>query len=80
MLPCDHVIGLFDSLKKTVNPGEDQMKRSDVSLRLWIQEAKSCVSKKRYFCEISLDRNLYARTSIKCKGEMLFWGEQFDFE
>ena len=33
----------------------------------------------RYFCEVSLDRTLYARTSSKTKSEMCFWGEQFEF-
>jgi len=33
----------------------------------------------RYFCELCLDKALYARTSSKMKDEMLFWGEQFDF-
>lgn len=26
-----------------------------------------------------MDRTLYARTSSKQKGDMCFWGEQFDF-
>ncbi|KAF6031496.1 DAB2IP [Bugula neritina] len=69
-----------DYLRKTVNPGEEQMRRSDVSLKVWVQEAKNCPNKKRYYCEISLDKALYARTSTKPKGEMLFWGEQFDFD
>ena len=33
-----------------------------------------------YFCEICLDRTLYAKTSIKTKTDMLFWGEQFEFK
>jgi RAS protein activator-like 2 len=33
----------------------------------------------RYFCEVSLDRTLYSRTSSKTKSEMCFWGEQFEF-
>ena len=63
-----------------MNPGEEQMRRSDVSLKIWVQEAKSCANKKRYFCEISLDKAVHARTSTKNKADMLFWGEQFDFE
>ncbi|XP_067941180.1 ras GTPase-activating protein nGAP-like isoform X3 [Watersipora subatra] len=69
----------LNHLRKTVNPGEEQMRRSDVSLKIWVQEAKNCANKKRYFCEISLDKAVYARTSTKPKADMLFWGEEFDF-
>lgn len=33
----------------------------------------------RYFCELCLDKTLYARTSGKQKNDLCFWGEQFDF-
>lgn len=36
-------------------------------------------NKKRYFCEINLDKTLYGRTSIKLRSDLLFWGEYFDF-
>ena len=33
----------------------------------------------RYYCEVYLDQNLYARTSAKTKQDLCFWGEQFEF-
>ena len=78
MLTCSTLFTC--SLRKTVNPGEEQMRRCDTSLKLWIQEAKNCTNKKKYYCEVCLDKALYARTSTKLKTDMLFWGEQFDFE
>ncbi|XP_064648942.1 ras GTPase-activating protein nGAP-like isoform X4 [Lineus longissimus] len=69
----------LQSLRKTMSPNQDQMRRVNNSLQLWVLEAKNVTTKKRYFCEICLDRTLYARTSSKTKGDMLFWGEHFDF-
>ncbi|XP_064615899.1 ras GTPase-activating protein nGAP-like isoform X3 [Liolophura sinensis] len=69
----------IESLRKTVHPNQEQSRRTDNSLKLWVIEAKNVPSKKRYFCEICLDRTLYARTSSKTKSEMCFWGEQFEF-
>lgn len=46
---------------------------------MWIYEAKALPPKKRYFCEINLDKTLYGRTSVKLKTDLLFWGEYFDF-
>lgn len=42
-------------------------------------EAKGIPNKKRYFCELRLDEQLYAITSTKLKSELCFWGEHFDF-
>ncbi|XP_060064297.1 disabled homolog 2-interacting protein-like isoform X3 [Ylistrum balloti] len=67
------------SLRKTVQPNQDNVRRTNNSLKLWVKEAKNVPSKKRYFCEISLDKTLYARTSSKTKADMLFWGEHFEF-
>lgn len=55
------------------------MRRTDNSLQLWVLEAKGVAVKKRYFCELCLDKTLYARTSAKLKAELCFWGEHFAF-
>ncbi|KAL8562893.1 hypothetical protein ACOMHN_004585 [Nucella lapillus] len=70
----------LSSLRRTRRPNQDHVRRSDSSLRLWIVEAKNVQPKKRYFCEILLDRELYAHTSCKMMSEMLFWGEHFEFK
>ncbi|XP_052223536.1 disabled homolog 2-interacting protein-like isoform X5 [Dreissena polymorpha] len=67
------------SLRKTANPQQENTRRCESSLKVWVQEAKNVPSKRRYFCEVLLDKTLYARTSIKTMGDMLFWGEQFEF-
>lgn len=67
------------SLRKSVQPDQEHMRRTDNSLKIWILEAKGVTNKKRYFCELCLDKTLYARTSSKQKGELCFWGEHFDF-
>ncbi|KAJ8891769.1 hypothetical protein PR048_004322 [Dryococelus australis] len=67
------------SLRKSVQPDQEHVRRTDNSLKIWIVEAKGIQNKKRYFCELCLDKTLYARTSSKQKGEMCFWGEHFDF-
>uniref|UniRef100_A0A182XPQ2 Ras-GAP domain-containing protein n=1 Tax=Anopheles quadriannulatus TaxID=34691 RepID=A0A182XPQ2_ANOQN len=46
---------------------------------MWVYEAKSLPPKKRYFCEIYIDKTLYGRTSVKLRADLLFWGEYFDF-
>ncbi|KAF4524723.1 hypothetical protein B566_EDAN014428, partial [Ephemera danica] len=67
------------SLRRTVQPDNESRRRAENSLQFWILEAKGVPNKKRYFCELCLDRTLYARTSSKQKGEMCFWGEHFEF-
>ncbi|XP_046419064.1 ras GTPase-activating protein raskol isoform X4 [Neodiprion fabricii] len=66
------------SLRKSVHPDEGQKRRTDNSLQIWLLEVKGIPSKKRYFCEVSLDAGLYARTTSKLKGELCFWGAYFD--
>ncbi|XP_053672510.1 ras GTPase-activating protein raskol [Anopheles nili] len=67
------------SLRKSVAPNKDSVRRLDNSMKMWIYEAKSLQPKKRYFCEIYLDKTLYGRTSVKLRADLLFWGEFFDF-
>ncbi|CAG0922668.1 unnamed protein product [Notodromas monacha] len=67
------------SIKRSIQPEQEHMRRKENSLKIWVLEAKNIAPKKRYFCEVSLDRTLYARTSSKPKSELCFWGEQFEF-
>lgn len=39
---------VFYSLRKTVQPNQENMRRTDNSLKLWIKEAKNVPCKKRY--------------------------------
>ncbi|EAU76246.2 AGAP004692-PA [Anopheles gambiae str. PEST] len=67
------------SLRKSISPNKDNRRRLDNSLKMWVYEAKSLPPKKRYFCEIYIDKTLYGRTSVKLRADLLFWGEYFDF-
>ncbi|VDK74997.1 unnamed protein product [Litomosoides sigmodontis] len=55
------------------------MYRTENSLEVWILEAKGVPFKRKYYCEICLDKTLYARTSAKPRGDICFWGEHFYF-
>ena len=35
---------------------------------------------RRFFCELSLDKTLHARTASKQKNDLCFWGEHFEFD
>ncbi|XP_058461787.1 ras GTPase-activating protein raskol isoform X3 [Malaya genurostris] len=67
------------SLRKSIAPNAENTRRTDNSLKMWVYEAKALPPKKKYFCEINLDKTLYGRTSVKLRSELLFWGEYFDF-
>lgn len=67
------------SLRKSIAPNAEHTRRTDNSLKMWVYEAKNLPPKKRYFCELQLDKTLYGRTSVKLQTDLLFWGEYFDF-
>lgn len=67
------------SLRKSIQPNAEHHRHLDNSLKMWIYEAKALPPKKKYFCEILLDKTLYGRTSVKLRADLLFWGEHFDF-
>lgn len=66
------------TLRRRAKPELENEQHKDVSLRISIQEVKNLSAKGRYFCEICLDRTLYARTTSKLSDGTVFWGEQFD--
>ncbi|EDW26840.1 GL14748 [Drosophila persimilis] len=67
------------SLRKSIAPNAEHTRRTDNSLKMWVYEAKNLPAKKKYFCELQLDKTLYGRTSVKLQTDLLFWGEHFDF-
>ncbi|VDL19355.1 unnamed protein product [Hymenolepis diminuta] len=66
------------SLKRVVRPDLEQERHRDTSLRITVHESKNLPPSKRYFCDVCLDRKLYARTTSKLSKETVFWGECFD--
>lgn len=59
----------------------DAIRRVENSLCIWVLEAKGVPAKRRFFCEISLDKRSMAITTRKQMSDgICFWGEQFEFE
>uniref|UniRef100_H2Z2B5 Ras/Rap GTPase-activating protein SynGAP-like PH domain-containing protein n=1 Tax=Ciona savignyi TaxID=51511 RepID=H2Z2B5_CIOSA len=70
----------IEKIKRSINPNLDNSRRIEHQLTLFVQEAKGLPTKKRYFCEICLDRKLCARTTSKLKMDSsVLWGEHFEF-
>ncbi|KAF2365397.1 C2 domain [Trinorchestia longiramus] len=69
-----------ESLRRAINPYADSKSRVHNSINITVVEAKGIPPKKQYFCELRLDDDIYGRTSAKTKGELCFWGEQFEFK
>ncbi|KAF7260570.1 hypothetical protein EG68_03669 [Paragonimus skrjabini miyazakii] len=66
------------TLRKRAKPELENDRYRDVSLRLSVQEVKNLATKRKYFCEVCLDRTLYARTTSKQSDGTVFWGEKFE--
>ncbi|PAV61153.1 hypothetical protein WR25_00764 [Diploscapter pachys] len=62
-----------------MNPRRDAQRRIENGLLIWVLEAKGVPAKKKFYCELCLDKVLYARTASKPRVDNVFWGEHFDF-
>uniref|UniRef100_A0A915ECY1 Ras GTPase-activating protein n=1 Tax=Ditylenchus dipsaci TaxID=166011 RepID=A0A915ECY1_9BILA len=69
----------IESIRQSMNPDRDLQRRTENCLSIWILEAKGVPPKRRYFCELCLDKSLYARTSAKPHTDICFWGEYYEF-
>jgi hypothetical protein len=71
-------------LKHVINQNYDHERRTENTLQLCLLEAKGNgiqqSQKKKYFCEILINNCVHARTCLKDKKDILFWGENFDFQ
>ncbi|CAH8454019.1 unnamed protein product [Dicrocoelium dendriticum] len=66
------------TMRKKAKPELENVRYRDISLRISVQEVKNLPFKGRYFCELCLDRTLYARTTSKQSNGTVFWGEKFE--
>lgn len=48
---------------------QDNIRRTENSISLWVNEAKDLTPKRRYYCEVHLDGTLFARTSSRAVGK-----------
>ncbi|XP_045114208.1 uncharacterized protein LOC123506307 isoform X2 [Portunus trituberculatus] len=59
---------------------QDEMRRTENTLKIWIMEAKEIPSKKKYFCHLIVDLQPSHRTCSKPMTNMCFWGEYFELD
>ncbi|XP_032297640.1 ras GTPase-activating protein nGAP-like [Coturnix japonica] len=69
----------IENLRRTVQPNKDNCERLELSLSLWVYEARDLPPRRRLRCHLHLDGTLFARTTAKVSGPdgELFWGELF---
>ncbi|XP_030331178.1 RAS protein activator like-3 isoform X1 [Strigops habroptila] len=69
----------IEELRRTVQPNKDNCERLELSLSLWVYEARDLPPRRRLRCHLHLDGTLFARTTAKVAGPdgELFWGELF---
>ncbi|CAH8490631.1 unnamed protein product [Schistosoma turkestanicum] len=77
LLMITHLIYVY-SLRRTAKPNLENEYHLENSLKLSILEARNIPAKRRYYCDICLDRTLYARTTSKLAVSGIFWAEDFD--
>ncbi|KAF5398250.1 hypothetical protein PHET_08633 [Paragonimus heterotremus] len=68
------------TLRRTAKPNLQNERHRENSLRLSVLEARNLPTKRRYYCDICLDRTLYARTTSKTATDGIFWAEDFDLK
>ncbi|CAH8842887.1 unnamed protein product [Trichobilharzia szidati] len=66
------------NLRRTAKPNLENEYHRENSLKLSILEARNLLPKRRYYCDICLDRTLYARTTSKTALSEIFWAEDFN--